>query len=786
MDPTSESSSHETGEAETFHPLRLTGWKSHILPLGLLFLLALASLGQPLFSAVNIISSASGDVASQYLYTRGFGFTEMAGGNIPLWNPYLFGGVPFLGDFQSALLYPLNLIFLILPLPVAINWSFAIHIFILGASMYTWGVAGRSLGICGGILAGVAAMFGAAFFLHIHAGHLSNVCSMAWTPLIFLGIDGWLHRRHAGWIILAAAAAALQVYAGHPQYVYFTALVVGLYSLLHLPKTPRLKSACFGLLLIYPLAGLLSAVQLLPGIDAASESTRAVKSDYAFAAMFSFPPENLLTLAVPWLFGNVSGTTYWGRCYLWEMSLFTGCGMLFLALWGAWAGSWRSLPWRILGLIAACFLLALGTHTPLHQLLFQWLPGFDFFRGSSKFIFFVGLFMALLAGMGAQRLMARELAPRVLCALGGLLGLLLLLGAWGLTTAGGHEMLHGAIQKIASTKEVYFRPEFFETESNLNASLDVARASLLMSGVLMLGFSLLLFATRKWSILRWAIFPAVVVELFVFAHSTVVTFPMTNALYLPLAETLRKIPGDFRILNLFNPDASIVLRREGIWGYEPSVLRRYSQLVRLSQGTDQPDPSNFLRFHQPHPILDLLRCRFVALPKEAGVELVPIGSPFPRYSLLTDFKVLPPGEVLEELREPVFDLRSKVLLEQPPVPSPDKKLKVAKISLLGYSTDHQIVEVLCDAPAILLITDAYSKDWRVSALPGSAQISYKMIPADHAVRAIPLAEGRHVLRMEYVPAGLPTGVSLTLLSLVLCGLAIFVRPFKDYLRFPLP
>ena len=42
-------------------------------------------------------------------------------GIVPLWNPYNFSGSPLLADFQSAVFYPLNLIYLLLPMIDA--WS---------------------------------------------------------------------------------------------------------------------------------------------------------------------------------------------------------------------------------------------------------------------------------------------------------------------------------------------------------------------------------------------------------------------------------------------------------------------------------------------------------------------------------------------------------------------------------------------------------------------------------------------------------------------------------------
>ena len=43
-------------------------------------------------------------------------------GTYPLWNPYLFLGVPFLANAQTAVLYPLNLALCWLPAPKLVAW----------------------------------------------------------------------------------------------------------------------------------------------------------------------------------------------------------------------------------------------------------------------------------------------------------------------------------------------------------------------------------------------------------------------------------------------------------------------------------------------------------------------------------------------------------------------------------------------------------------------------------------------------------------------------------------
>lgn len=758
----------------------------HLAAIVGLFALAVGSLGKDLFSSDRVLSSVGSDVAAQYLYTRQFGFGEMALGNLPLWNPYLYGGVPFLGDFQSALLYPLNLIFLFLPLPVAINWSFALHVFILGAAMYAW-ASFRGIGVLGAFVAGAAAMFGGAFFPHIFAGHLSNVCSMAWAPLIFCGIDGWLRRRHAGWILLSAAAVALQVYAGNPQYTYFSAVVAGVYSLAHLPGAVRMKSAAAGIFSIYPLAFLLSAVQVLPGLDAAAESVRSSGTNYGFASMFGFPPMNYLTLLSPWCLGSFMDASYWGRCYLWEMMAFAGTGVLLLAICGIWdrrPGVFS--PWRLAIPLAAALLLALGSLTPLHRWLYDFLPGFNLFRGASKFAFFSGLFVSLLSGFGIELLLRGGRVSPGLVVPGIPVGFLLLLTAGWLAQPNGGHMIQEIIRKVSSGSEIYYPPGHFSADADLLAATARASEALWIAGFVFLGFSLALLAARRWRPLAFVIAAGVVAELFLFARGTVASFSFQDAFYAPLAESLRRNPGDFRIISAFNPDAAIALRKEGIWGYEPSAMKRYGRLVRQTQRLDPDDESVSFFFRQPHPVLDLLRCRVAALPQGGGINIVPTGAPLPRYFLATEYEVLPAGEIFERLREPFFDLSRKVLLENQPFPPPDPKPPRGQIRVVSSLTDCQIVEVITETAALFVITDSYSKDWRVTGLPGSAQTTYTMLPADYAIRAVPLAEGRHILKMEYVPAGLGTGLLLTLLALGGCGLVLGLEPLRKYLDFRTP
>ncbi|GAB4166753.1 MAG: YfhO family protein [Terrimicrobiaceae bacterium] len=751
----------------------------HLVCLALLMGLVFVVLGPDLFSWTRVLSSVHGDVALQYLYTRQFSFGEMALGNIPLWNPYLYGGVPCLGDFQNALLYPPNWTFLVLPIATAINWSFAIHVFLLGAGMYFWAFF-RGLGHPGSLVAGAAAMLGGTFFPHLFAGHLSNICTMAWVPFVFLGIDGWLARRHAGWIVCAAAAVALQVYAGNPQYTYFCAMVAATYALLGLWRIRAPKSAITGLLIIYPLGFLLSAAQLLPGLDAASESVRAGGTSYAMASQFSYPPENFLTLFSPWVFGKFTDATYWGRWYLWETSAFLGSGFLLLAICGIRKAAIPS--GRLIVMLGFAVLLALGANTPLHRWLFDLLPGFGLFRGASKFGFFAGLFVALLAGAGVHRLLHSKQIVWEGVAAGLCIASGLLFTTYWLASPSGVTFVRELIDSTLSSGQIYYLPTRLGADAATSAGT-LATENLWFAAWMFAGFATLiaLAGGRRWVVFLLA--ATAILECGIFARSTMASFDLRDAFFEPVAESLRKIPGDYRVFSLFNPNAVIALRKEGIWGYEPSVLRRYARLVRQSQRVDPDDVTGMVPFVHPHPVLDLLRCRFALVAESGRVNILPTGVPFPRFFLANEFEVLSAGEILSEMKEPFFNMANKVLLEEEPVPRPEAKRGPTEIRHVSSSTDHQTIEILTPHAAILVITDSYSKDWKVRGMPGSAQINYRMIPANYALRAVPLSPGRHVLRMEYIPKGLGTGILFTVLSLAICTAAFWFPSTRKLMDF---
>jgi hypothetical protein len=220
----------------------------------------------------------------------------------------------------------------------------------------------------------------------------------------------------------------------------------------------------------------------------------------------------------------------------------------------------------------------------------------------------------------------------------------------------------------------------------------------------------------------------------------------------------------------------------GIWGYDFCVVRRYAEFVALTQGFNPDEVTQYMRFKRIHPLFDLMRCKSAVGVDQGGARVLQLPrNPLPHVSLIYSSVVLDSRKkMFTTLNNSSFNPRETVLIENDPgIPMKDTAPANSEVRILDRSTDYLIIEAETSAPAILLITDAYSKGWHAHALEGSSQARYQVIPADYAFRGIPLEPGKHRIRLEYMPDEFRIGriISLVSLGIFTVGLAAVLRPF---------
>jgi len=171
----------------------------------------------------------------------------------------------------------------------------------------------------------------------------------------------------------------------------------------------------------------------------------------------------------------------------------------------------------------------------------------------------------------------------------------------------------------------------------------------------------------------------------------------------------------------------------------------------------------------------MLRCRYALVRQDGQMRVDDLGKVLPRLSLVEDVKVaVNEGSALAAM-EWGFDPSRTVILESAPHPPPRQGQTgpAGQVRLVDSSTDHLTIEAEMTRPAVLVVTDGYSRGWRAVALPGSVQDRYEVLPANYVLRAVPLGPGRHRFRLEYSPWGFRVGRWVSGASAaVLLGLAI--------------
>lgn len=737
-----------------------------LLPgLGLLVLAILPFIDVLAASSTTVLSAADHDLQTQFLPWREFGFREMRGGNLPLWNPHVFSGSPFFGGFQSALLYPPNLLFLVLPIGWAFNLGFVLHLFLAGLFMYLW-CRERGLSRLPAFLGGTLLMFSGPVVTHVYPGHVSNVCAMAWVPLLFLVLDRLAEAPSAKWTLLGAGATGLLLLAGHPQYVFHAAVAATLYCAWLLAAAPWSRRLPLALHLLGVAGGglLLAAAPIGVGLQETAHTVRAGGISYEYASIFSFPPENILTLLAPDLFGGMDFQTYWGRGLYWEMCLYIGVVGFWLALHGGVSGPLRDRG-PLVAMAAILFILALGAHTPLFRFLYEVVPGFSSFRGHSKFVYPLILFVVMLAARGGQDLldgvMPGKRARQILAGTGALLIAAALLAgvACGARSRSWRELLKGIHERAAASFDTGLPAEKLDEAEFLDEAARRAGFSLGRAGVL----SLLVWAvlwlpglggpSRRVGVLAIL----AVLEVGIHARTSAARFELDDARYPRLEAAAPRSPGGPRMLFIDRGNVASSMGAYDIWGFDPATPRRYAQFLHYTQRQDPRDPSQYLTVARGHPRLALLRHTTVFKPPEGELLWKSPSPPLPRFFFVRRLTVA--GDrwaALAEVDKPEFDPMTRVILEEKPAVLPRGAGGSGgrdEVLVLDESTDHVTLRVELPSAAVLVMTDAYHPFWRAVPLEGSIQDEYDVMPANFVNRAIPMKQGRHHLRIEYHPPG---------------------------------
>ncbi|MBU0495416.1 MAG: oligosaccharide flippase family protein [Chloroflexi bacterium] len=391
-----------------------------------------------------------GDMVIQNLSWKGFAQDVVWSRDVPLWNPYLFGGVPFLAAGQYQVLYPLGFFFYLLPIP----WAYApytwLHLALAALFMYAY-LRVIHVPRIGATLGGIAFMF--CSFLVVSFVWPQIVGTAIWLPLCIAFVELVIRAaetpREQGtppivlYLILGGGAVGMQFLAGHMEisfYILFSMLFYAVCRLIALLWTTRTRSvrrfltAGAALGLMVGLGFVLATVQIWPFFEAIRENFRAGYATYDQVISWALPWKRALSFVMPDFFGNPTHHSYFdvfawrtvplttnalgeARAFVeWdpanlknyvEGASYVGILPLLLALV---ALLWRRNRYTWTFAAYAVFSLLLAFGTPLYAIFFFGIPGADQLHTAFRWIYPWTFSACALAGIGAGWLTTRRAA----------------------------------------------------------------------------------------------------------------------------------------------------------------------------------------------------------------------------------------------------------------------------------------------------------------------------------------------------------------------------------------
>lgn len=344
-------------------------------------------------------SLTQGDFSGQFVTFGAYQYQRFTAGEIPLWNPYNNGGLPFIADTQAAVFYPPRLLTIALANLSGTGWTYhALELEMVGHVLFytltfyalirrltARATGSHAAAVIGALVAGYG-----GYLTGYPPLQLALLEASVWFPLAVLGLTEATREKFAlRWLALTGVALGLSWMAGHPQTSYFlTLLLVAYFAYRVWAAKLGWRVWLFGTALFGVLSVGVVAVTLFPGIEYLIQTSRA---EFGFEAKDGgFPYRDALQMIFPHAFSLFS-------------PLYIGVTGLGLAVMGVWGRVRGAMFWAGVALFALAF--SVGGDGALYHLLYNTLPGLRFFRGQERAAFLFANSAALLAAFGAIWLM---------------------------------------------------------------------------------------------------------------------------------------------------------------------------------------------------------------------------------------------------------------------------------------------------------------------------------------------------------------------------------------------
>ncbi|MBU2447475.1 MAG: YfhO family protein [Bacteroidetes bacterium] len=788
---------------------------------------------------LGVQTFVSGDITSSKSMENYLAYAR-ENGTMPLWNPYIFLGMPAYITEINARSFDLLLAIIVYVQKIfqSLTGEFSagptLYFYVLAVSTYFL-LRSKDVERLAAFFGTVAVTFSTGMIIFIAIGHNTKMLTLCMIPLVFLILEKFRDKFNPIYFLLLILAIHAQLLSAHLQeifYAFFAVMIFYIYFIIRdfwqKKKDEALKLIRSGVL--FAAAALIAVFMSIDQYWAIYEynptSIRGTQSiaekyqdagkksgeglDYEYATNWSFSPGEMLTFIMPSFYGYgnsiyqgelsqnqpVEVNTYWGQMPFVDVPQYMGILVFVFALFGLYYR--RKDPFvQFLGILSVVSLLiSFGKTFPVfYDLMFYYFPLFDKFRVPSMILNLLQISFPILAALGISYFIKEKQAGHTvkdnlikyfLFGFGGLFVLSIILKS-------GLENWY--IDLLSQSKKV--QRELFQYTYDMFMS-----DTMISSAIALIGIGLL------WGYLKNKVskefFLSVVILLTIFDLFNISSRGMKkfdesemnqNFEAPSYVSEIKKDSSLYRILNLkqdgslgsvnqhSNYHVSFLL--QDFYGYSGAKPRTYQDLVDVI-GLSNPT------------LWRMLNVKYIVTDKPFGDSLIqPIFSDdkssvqlnagaLPRAYFVNRFEVKPTLDVLNMIKRNEFDPLDVLFFETDQtvdLQKIDPPTNDAYVNITNYVFETIDMEVNATGNNLLFLGDTYYPVGWKALIDGKETKIYR---ANHGFRAIVVPQGKHKVEFKYEPQSYYLGKNISFgLNVIVLGVLsviILTRTTKKLLK----
>ncbi len=698
-----------------------------------------------------------GDFTDQFWAFRMYEARALAEGRLPLWSENFNSGHPFLADVQSAIFYPIGLLFTLSAVLLRggnftlldLEWEAIVHFILAGTFTYLF--AWRLLRSRPAALVSAITFAFGGYLTAYPPQQLAILETATWLPLALLCLDLATEpeeAQHSGrYYIFTGFILGIAALAGHPQtflFILYACAIYFVWKILRISTFYTFHVLRFALGLMVA-AGLASA-QWIPTLEYQAVSTRTAIS-WAEAAR-GFPTIDPLQMILP------------GFTSAFQSPLYIGVFPLWLALAALFVNRSRvKVFWAALAL--GSLLVAFGFYVFAYPVLYLFGPGFGLFRDQERLALIVSFSLALLAGYGFRDW------------LGPALDSTRWRRAWALLPAGltvSAMMLFSFY--IAGAQHSSGRLAFLLDRSGLMVLLFTLATALAATRLSPSPLRERVGVRVGWGLTALAI-ALIAFDLFSVNNAAYNAHPTPRYPETPIVRAIQADRDIFRVVDERQMPGhfGIAYQLEEIGGISPLRVGLYDRLLKMPQEIVWP----------------LLNVRYVitdrsevanadAMASEGDTRLLRLQNTLPR-AWLVGFAQgnMDDAATLAAMQKAEFNARREAYVADSIPLEIVPSAALTPVNWERRDPEHLVMSVNTPTNQLLMLSEVYYPGWRATIDGAPTPI----LRADYALRAVTVPAGSHQIEMIYDPWSIKVGIGVSLATLLLTAFGTMFLIWKE-------